>query len=311
MSPPLLPTQGPDEPAAGPPTPQEPIARQSGQLELSRVAWRIHRERIMLLGWGRAILLQFAHPLVAAGVAEHSHFGSSPSENRRRLLRTVEAMLDLTFGDSERAGRTARRIDGIHGRVVGRLPTATGPFEVETPYAARMPELLAWVYATMLDSSLLVYQLFIGPLTPDEQDRYCAESQTAGPLLGLPSTMIPASRADLDTYMNEMYSSGHLTVGATAHHLMQVLLGAKPLWFVTGPLLDLLHWPTVGLLPPAIREAYGLPWGPVRAASLQQAARTSRLIVPRLPSWLRDWPIARQALRRAAPVTVGDRRPTW
>ena len=39
-----------------------------------RVAWKVHRERVLLLGWGRAILLQFAHPLVAAGVADHSAF---------------------------------------------------------------------------------------------------------------------------------------------------------------------------------------------------------------------------------------------
>ena len=49
------------------------------------------REVVVLLGWGRAILLQLAHPLVAAGVAEHSGFGGGP--------------LDM-FG--ARAGRLAR-----------------------------------------------------------------------------------------------------------------------------------------------------------------------------------------------------------
>ena len=32
------------------------------------VAHRINAERLVLLGWSRAILLQMAHPLVAAGV---------------------------------------------------------------------------------------------------------------------------------------------------------------------------------------------------------------------------------------------------
>ena len=38
------------------------------------ISWRIHRERVLLAGWGRAILLQLAHPMVAQGVAEHSAF---------------------------------------------------------------------------------------------------------------------------------------------------------------------------------------------------------------------------------------------
>ena len=38
------------------------------------VAERINGERLVVLGWGIAILLQVAHPLVAAGVAEHSSF---------------------------------------------------------------------------------------------------------------------------------------------------------------------------------------------------------------------------------------------
>lgn len=32
------------------------------------VSWKINREVIVVAGWGRAILLQFAHPLVAAGI---------------------------------------------------------------------------------------------------------------------------------------------------------------------------------------------------------------------------------------------------
>src|SRR3989442_10360863 len=32
------------------------------------VTWRVNREAVILLGGGRALLLQIAHPLVAAGV---------------------------------------------------------------------------------------------------------------------------------------------------------------------------------------------------------------------------------------------------
>ena len=58
------------------------------------VTWRVHREAAVLLGGGRALLLQVAHPLVAAGVAAHSRFRSAPLE---RLRRTLDLMLTLVF----------------------------------------------------------------------------------------------------------------------------------------------------------------------------------------------------------------------
>ena len=65
----------------------------------SSVTWKINREVIVVAGWGRAILLQLAHPAVAAGVHGHSSFRGSLLSSVRRLQSTVDAMLSLTFGD--------------------------------------------------------------------------------------------------------------------------------------------------------------------------------------------------------------------
>src|SRR3954451_15295962 len=79
------------------------------------IAWRINGERLGLLGWGRAVLLQVAHPLVAAGAAQHSQFATDPLARLRRLQHTLDASLSLTFGTTAEAVATARHIDGIHG----------------------------------------------------------------------------------------------------------------------------------------------------------------------------------------------------
>ena len=63
------------------------------------VSQRVNAERVMLLAWPRAILLQVAHPLVAAGVAAHSSFADGGFAAVHRLWQTVQAMLALTFGD--------------------------------------------------------------------------------------------------------------------------------------------------------------------------------------------------------------------
>ena len=51
---------------------------QAGLFRPDSVAWRIDRERAVLLGGGRSLLMQLAHPLVARGVAEHSDFQRRP-----------------------------------------------------------------------------------------------------------------------------------------------------------------------------------------------------------------------------------------
>ncbi|MEO8601788.1 MAG: oxygenase MpaB family protein, partial [bacterium] len=56
---------------------------------------RINRHAVLLLGGGRALLMQLAHPLVAAGVAAHSHFDRAPLQ---RLWRTLDLTLSVVFG---------------------------------------------------------------------------------------------------------------------------------------------------------------------------------------------------------------------
>ncbi len=65
------------------------------------ITWKVNREAIVVASWGRAILLQLAHPAVAAGVHHHSSFPGSLRVSYRRLQSTVGAMLALTFGDTE------------------------------------------------------------------------------------------------------------------------------------------------------------------------------------------------------------------
>src|SRR6187431_41758 len=128
------------------------------------VSRRINAERLALLGWSRAILLQLAHPLVAAGVAAHSSFGSGPVAAAMRLHHTVRAMLDLTFGDEPARARVLATIHTIHNRVHGALSRAVGPFPHGTPYSANDPDLLLWVHVTLLDSVVLAYETFVRPL---------------------------------------------------------------------------------------------------------------------------------------------------
>ncbi|HSK08471.1 MAG TPA: oxygenase MpaB family protein [Vicinamibacterales bacterium] len=264
----------------------------------------IHRERTAVLGWGRAILLQFAHPLVAAGVSDHSGFSGSRLARVRRLHATVGAMLDVTFGDQARAQATADRINAIHRRVNGRLRGTAGPFPAGTPYSATDPELLLWVHATLLDSVPLAYEHFVGPLpaghprpardqaptaslTP--RDRYCLESTPAARRLGIPEDMLIKTEAGLAAYMRGMLEGPAITVTPNARELARQLL-YPPLTDPTRPSAWLVRLVTLGLLPPAIREAYRFRWTPSHERALGALSATLRRLLPLTPPLLRHWP---------------------
>jgi uncharacterized protein (DUF2236 family) len=262
-----------------------------------RTAWRLHREVVMLAGWGRAILLQLAHPLVAQGVADHSGFAADRRGRVRRLERTLRAMLALTFGTAEEAAAAAAGINAIHDRVNGRLAGGAGAFASGTGYSAHDPALLTWVHAALVDTFLLTYERFIAPLSPVERDRYCREAAGVAPLLGIPPDALPESTAELTAYMERMLSSGEIVVTTTARSLAREVLAPGLPW-PARPLLSLARLITVGLLPMPIREAYGLEWSQRRERALGLLSAAARQSLPFLPPLVRHWPAARRAARR-------------
>src|SRR5919201_1183445 len=133
------------------------------------VTWRVNREGVLLVVGGAALVLQVAHPLVAAGVAEHSNYREDPWG---RLYRTLDLTTKIVFGSTEVAEEAAARIRHVHGRVHGETTEPGGRYPAGTPYDARDPELLMWVHATLVDTSLLVYTRYVGPLSIGEQQRY-------------------------------------------------------------------------------------------------------------------------------------------
>ena len=256
--------------------------------------WIVHRERALLLGWPRAILMQFAHPLVAQGVADHSHFSTDVRGRWRRLSRTLDAMLTLTFGTEAEARTVAARINGIHDRVAGQVPADAGALRRGSPYSARDPELLLWVHATCVQSFMLGYETFVRPLARPERDRYCEESADGAVAFGIPASWLPRTGVALDAYVSGMLEHGPIAVGDTALSLAaEVVAPRSPL--ALRPAFTVLRWMTAGLLPERLRAAYGFAWSTRRQQWLDATAAAARVVIPRLPATLRCWPRARSA----------------
>src|SRR4029079_17426353 len=154
-----------------------------GYFDARGAARHISRELALMLGGGRALLMQVAHPLVAAGVAEHSGYRENPWQ---RLPGTMNAGWAIVFCSREQAERAARGVQSMHGKVHGRTRERMGPFPAATPYSALDPKLLFWVHATLVDTAILVHGQWVRPLSEAELSAYYEEMKTTARLFGTP-----------------------------------------------------------------------------------------------------------------------------
>jgi uncharacterized protein (DUF2236 family) len=260
------------------------------------VTWRVHREGVLLLGGGAALILQVAHPLVAAGVAEHSGYREDPWG---RLYRTLDLTTKLVFGDRRTAEAAARRIRSVHKRVHGVTKEDGGRYPKGTPYRADDPELLRWVHATLVHITLDVYQRFLGPLTIAEQRGYYEEQKTLAEALGVPREWMPDTFAAFNLYFDDMLGSDRIAVTAALRDVVDATLRPE-LPLVARPLVEALNIATVGLLPWRLREELDLHWTPARERLLEASRVTLRRVIPVLPRLLRDFPPARSAFAQAS-----------
>lgn len=273
------------------------------------VTWRVNREIVVVAGWGRAILLQLAHPLVAAGVDDHSSFRGSLTASIARLRSTVGAMLSLTFGDEEDAVSAAARINVIHDRVFGRLRERAGAFPAGETYSAHDAELLRWVHATLLDSIPLTYELLIGPLAREERERYCAEAAVMEPLLDIPPGLLPRNTADLDAYMRGILGSGRIAITPRSRSLAHAAL-FPPRWRLLWPAFRPVQLITIGLLPPDVRQAYGFEWTAREARALARWTTALKWMLRLTPAMLRQWPSSRRRPGRTPIASAAPGRDT-
>ncbi len=260
----------------------------------------VNAERLVLLSWPRAILLQFAHPLIAAGVYEHSHFRARPAAAVQRLRNTVRAMLSLTFGSPAERQSTLDRIMTIHRRVNGTLERGVGRFGAGTPYSAEDGELVLWVHATLIESVPMFYELLVAPLTREQHDAYCDEAAGVAVALGADPVTVPRSKAALDDYIARLYASGDIAIGAQARDLADAILypAFGPL---AAPGLLMTRLLTLGTLPDRIRDEYGFRWNDRDRQRFARLVPALKGIRRALPSVATTWRAARRTRPKPSP----------
>ena len=245
------------------------------------VSWKVNRESALFLAATRAALLQIAHPWVATAIAQHSKTFDDPVA---RFHQTFRIMFTMSFGSLEHAFAAARQLHRRHQSIRGSLSENMGRFPAGTSYEANEVAALLWVYATLIDSSVLAYELVLPPLSADEREQYYSESRLAATLFGIPRESWPLDWAGFDVYMTSMLKSDMLAISPATRemgHRLQDGAGLKlrpPFWYRAL---------TVEMLPPRLRHDFQFPYGKREQQSATRAVQWIRRIHPCLPPALR------------------------
>jgi uncharacterized protein (DUF2236 family) len=247
----------------------------------SSVIWRIDREAAIFLGAGRALLLQLAHPWVAAAISEHSRTFADPIG---RFHRTFEVVFSLVFGSLDQAFAAARRLHRRHSVIQGYLPTAAGPFAAGSRYQANELSALRWVQATLTDTAILIYNLVLGPLGLEDRERYYAESKLFAGLFGIPPACLPSDWPAFADYTRNMWGSDVLTVTPMARVMAQRLLSGEGTWLCPPEWYRAF---TSHILPESIRQGFGLRYDTTERSLAGDALAWIRRLYPALPDQLR------------------------
>lgn len=254
------------------------------------LTWTINMEPVIALGGGRALVLQVLHPLVAAGVEQHSNFEHDPF---RRGFRTADVMLKLAFGEPPVSARQADLLRRMHDKVKGVSSDGV-------PYEAMEPSLLLWVWATLVDVSLRMYERAVRPLTPLERGRYYEEQKLIAYACGIPEGGCPATHEDFARYMQGVIGDD-LRVTKVAR-VVAFAGRHPPLWWPLGPLAGALgSFFTAAFLPERFRDPLGYTWSPWKERLLRIVFALSRATAKVIPRPIRHLP-NRYLIARKTPL---------
>jgi len=252
---------------------------QVGLLGPDTLSWEVYSQKAIWFCAMRCSLLQCTHPGVATALVE-----KSSADSATRLQTTIDFMDGVVFGTVDRARSLAMMLHGKHMAVSGTLSEPGGVHAVGDAYEGNDLDALLWVLATIFDGAVMLYDRFVEPMSRADRDRLIGELPPLAAMFGIPRVMIPADWAAFEAYFEAMLSGPRTHIGDTARRAAQNILQVSG----PSPMHRLVRAMTVGWLPPAVREGYGLSWdlptramakvghGVVRAYANLQPARNRR-----------------------------------
>jgi uncharacterized protein (DUF2236 family) len=233
-------------------------------------SWEVIGHPAAFAGGIRALLVQAAHPEVAAGVADHSRYRQDPLG---RLSRTSNYVTATTYGAMPEVEEAVAVVAKMHRRVRGVSHRGEA-------YAADVPDLAAWVHNALTDSFLVAYRVFGNRrFSEADADRFVTEQARVGALLH--ADPVPHSASELSEWM-----VSHPAIGDSPGLTDAVaFLSDPPLSGSVRFGYRILQWGAVATIPKSMRTLLGVRRYPGAIALTRFMVGFLRWALGSSPSW--------------------------
>ncbi len=233
------------------------------------ISWEILGDVSSFVGGIRALMIQAAHPEVAAGVADHSRYREDPLG---RLSRTAYYVTSMTYGSLPEIDDALKLVARAHTGV-------TGISERGIPYSASSPEYGAWVHNTLTDSFLQAFITFRRPASIEEMDTFVQEQSLIGERMG--ADPLPRTAGELRKWVID-----HPEVEPSKAMSEAIAFLRKP----PLPKVELLGYrilqkAAVSTIDPNLREILGIGFYPFAQPVGKQLVRSLRWALKYSPAW--------------------------
>jgi uncharacterized protein (DUF2236 family) len=220
-----------------------------------------------------------------------------------RLHRTFATVFAMVFGTLDQSLSAARRLHRRHASIKGKMRWTAGPYSLGSTCSANAIPALRWVWATLIDTALLAYQLLLPPITPRQREHYYRESQLFAGLFGIPRAHLPRDWAEFSSYFSAIVQSETLSVSDQARTMARRLVtGADLRLPVPASYQDL----TIALLPAPLRDRFVFSFAATQKQQIRRAIALTRRIYPLLAARLRHIGSYQEAQQRLAGRAAPD-----
>lgn len=234
------------------------------------------QEGILFAGSGSALLLQAAMPGIRSDDTHHER--NLATELGDALQATLSYIACLVFGT-----RDEKRI------LLELLARGQPPLKGSDYYAHR-PDIYLWVAATLYATATDFYQRIYGRVTLKTAEQAYAEYTLLCRVLGIPTgTTWPADRQAFWKYWDEHIERLHVTQHANSFAQDLMYRTEFPRWVQS--VKPLLRVCTIEMLPPRLREEYGLKSTMGTRGLYRSTMGFSVAVYPALPTSMRSYPL--------------------
>jgi uncharacterized protein (DUF2236 family) len=268
------------------------IALPAKPLGPGAAAWYVSADARFFLVSIRTLVLQVAHPMVGAAVAQHSVYKTDPYG---RLWRTATSVIRQVFG-GYRTAEEGQRLLQLHQDI-------KGVDDQGRRYSAMNPAAYVWVHASLFDAWRLFLRDYGPGLTDAQEVQLFDEWRRVGLLIGCQDRLLPQDVDEFNAYFGEMLPN--LENNEVVQDLLYSAVKAPPLVpqaivnLASRPLLLLQRSFVAETLPGDLAARFELPRSRRTARHARALGRFSHLL-GFVPGILRRSPFALHAMRKTA-----------